>query len=170
MEGDLIWELRRLLAWSGGTIADVTQTLELRGIELDAPARALLQEEVEALVSDLALLTAVLNHQLDWDRAYERLLAGEIPPLGDAEAEDEEEEDEVVTPELDEVIDDPVLAADDDEDAEAAPAVSEDLGEFTDEEEVEDDADVPFLEDEDDDEFDETEIEGLRDEGDVDDR
>ena len=93
MEGDLIWELRRLLAWSGGTIADVTQTLELRGIELDAPARALLQEEVEALVSDLALLTAVLNHQLDWDRAYERLRAGEIPPLGDAEAEDEDEDD-----------------------------------------------------------------------------
>jgi hypothetical protein len=93
VEGDLIWELRRLLAWSGGTIADVTQTLELRGIELDAPARALLQEEVEALVSDLALLTAVLNHQLDWDRAYERLLAGEIPPFGDAEAEDEDEDD-----------------------------------------------------------------------------
>ncbi len=69
------------------------------------------------------------------------------------------------------MIDDPVLAADDDEDpAEPGPAVSEDLGEFTDEEEVEDDADVPFLEDEDDDEFDETEIEGLPDEGDVDDR
>ncbi|WP_372781748.1 TIGR02300 family protein [Phenylobacterium sp.] len=89
----------------------------------------------------------------------------------DAEAEEEEEEEEeVVTPELDEVIDDPVLAADDDEDAEPAPAVSEDLGEFTDEEEVEDDADVPFLEDDDEDEFDETEIEGLPDEGDVDDR
>jgi uncharacterized protein (TIGR02300 family) len=85
--------------------------------------------------------------------------------LGDAEAEEDEEE-EVVTPELDEVIDDPVLAADDDEDAaEPGPAVSEDLGEFTDEEEVEDDADVPFLEDEDDDEFDETEIEGLPGEG-----
>ena len=93
MDGDLIWELRRLLAWSGGTIADVTQTLELRGVELDATSRALLQEEVEALVSDLALLTAVLNHQLDWDRAYERLLAGEIPPLRDAEAEDEDEDD-----------------------------------------------------------------------------
>ena len=84
----------------------------------------------------------------------------------DAEAEDEdEEEEEVVTPELDEVIDDPVLAADDDDDAEPAPAVSEDLGEFTDEEEVEDDADVPFLEEDEDDEFDETEIEGLPGEG-----
>ena len=83
----------------------------------------------------------------------------------DTESEDEDEEEEVVTPELDEVIDDPVLAADDDEDAEAAPAVSEDLGEFTDEEEVEDDADVPFLEEDEDDEFDETEIEGLPGEG-----
>ena len=82
---------------------------------------------------------------------------------------DDEDEEEVVTPELDEVIDDPVLAADDDEDAaEAGPAVSEDLGEFTDEEEVEDDADVPFLEEDDDDEFDETEIEGLPGEGDDD--
>ena len=72
-----------------------------------------------------------------------------------------------VTPELDEVIDDPALAADDDddEDAEPAPAVSEDLGEFTDEEEAEDDADVPFLEEDEDDEFDETEIEGLPGEG-----
>jgi len=93
VEGDLVWELRRLLAWSGGTIADVTQTLELRGLELDATARALLQEEVDALVNDLALLTAVLSHRLDWDRAYERLLAGEIPPFGDAEAEDEDEDD-----------------------------------------------------------------------------
>ena len=83
----------------------------------------------------------------------------------DTDAEDEDEEEEVVTPELDEVIDDPVLAADDDEDAEPAPAVSEDLGEFTDEEEVEDDADVPFLEEDEDDEFDETEIEGLPGEG-----
>ena len=61
-----------------------------------------------------------------------------------------------------------MLAADDDEDAEPAPAVSEDLGEFTDEEEVEDDADVPFLEEDEDDEFDETEIEGLPGEGDDD--
>ena len=83
----------------------------------------------------------------------------------DKDAEDEDEEEEVVTPELDEVIDDPVLAADEDEDAEPAPAVSEDLGEFTDEEEVEDDADVPFLEEDEDDEFDETEIEGLPGEG-----
>ena len=48
--------------------------------------------------------------------------------------------------------------------------MSDDLAEFTDDEEVEDDADVPFLEDEDDDEFDDSEIEGLPDEGDADDR
>lgn len=78
--------------------------------------------------------------------------------------EDEEEEDEVVTPELDEVVDEPPLVTDDDEDgADAAPPVSEDLGEFTDDEDVEDDADVPFLEDDDEDDFDESEIEGLPD-------
>jgi uncharacterized protein (TIGR02300 family) len=96
----------------------------------------------------------------------ERDEGAEDQVLDPAEAEEEdEEEDEVVTPELDEVIDDPVLAADDDDEAEPAPAVSEDLGEFTDEEEVEDDADVPFLEEDDEDEFDETEIEGLPGEG-----
>ena len=84
------------------------------------------------------------------------------------ESDDEDEEEEVVTPELDEVVNEPPLSTDDDDDtAEPAP-VSEDLGEFTDEEEVEDDADVPFLEDEDEDEFDETEIDGLPGEGDDD--
>lgn len=86
------------------------------------------------------------------------------------ETDEDEEEEEAVTPELDEVVDTPPLATDDDDDdgdAEA-PAVSEDLGEFTDEEEEADDADVPFLEDEDEDEFDETEIDGLPGEGDDD--
>ena len=84
---------------------------------------------------------------------------------------EEDEEDEVVTPELDEVADEVPLVTDDDDDAaEPGPAVSEDLGEFTDDEEVEDDADVPFLEEDDDDDFDDSEIEGLPDEGDVDDR
>ena len=85
------------------------------------------------------------------------------------ETDEDEEEDEAVTPELDAVVDDPPLSADDDDDGDAeAPAVSEDLGEFTDEEEEADDADVPFLEDEDEDEFDETEIDGLPGEGDDD--
>ena len=87
------------------------------------------------------------------------------------ETDEEEEEEEVVTPELDEVVNEPPLATDDDDDGvdEPGPAsVSEDLGEFTDEEEEADDADVPFLEDEDEDEFDETEIDGLPGEGDDD--
>jgi uncharacterized protein (TIGR02300 family) len=81
------------------------------------------------------------------------------------ETDEDEEEEDAVTPELDEVVNDPTLAGDvdDDDDAVEPAAVSEDLGEFTDEEEVEDDADVPFLEDEDDDDFDESEIEGLPD-------
>jgi uncharacterized protein (TIGR02300 family) len=85
--------------------------------------------------------------------------------------EDEDEEDEVITPELDEVVDEPPLVTDDEDDdtAEPAPAVTEDLGEFADEEEVEDDADVPFLEEDEDEEFDETEIEGLPEEGGIDD-
>lgn len=83
--------------------------------------------------------------------------------LGD---EAEGEEDEAATPELDEVVDEPL--ADDDEDA-AEPGVgpaSDDLGEFSDDEEVEAD-DVPFLE-EDEDDFDDSEIDGLPGEGDDD--
>jgi len=81
--------------------------------------------------------------------------------LGD-EAEGEEED--AATPELDEVVDEP-LAGDEDEDA-AEPGVgkeSDDLGEFSDDEEVEAD-DVPFLE-EDEDDFDDSEIDGLPGEG-----
>jgi uncharacterized protein (TIGR02300 family) len=87
----------------------------------------------------------------------------------EVDAEEDEEEEDVVTPELDEVVDEPPLVTDEDEEAgDVAPPVSEDLGEFTEEEEVEDDADVPFLEDEDEDDFDETEIDGLPDAGDDD--
>lgn len=81
---------------------------------------------------------------------------------GETDAEDEEES----APELDEVADEPPLGGDDDEDA-AEPAggpAGEDLGEFAEDEEVEAD-EVPFLE-EDEDDFDDTEIEGLPDEGD----
>jgi len=111
-------------------------------------------------------------HEFDPDEAVRnrRVRARTIVPDPD-EAEDQvveketddEEEEEAVTPELDEVVNDPTLVSDDEDDDSAEPAaVSEDLGEFTDEEEVEDDADVPFLEDEDDD-FYESEIEGLPD-------
>jgi uncharacterized protein (TIGR02300 family) len=80
---------------------------------------------------------------------------------GDEAENEEEEEEDAVTPELDEVVDEPPLSTDDEDVADPAAPVSEDLGEFTDDEEVEDDADVPFLEDEEEDEFDDTEIEGL---------
>jgi uncharacterized protein (TIGR02300 family) len=106
-----------------------------------------------------------------------RVRARAVTPEPEAEEEREdqvlepveadEEEEEVVTPELDAVVDDPPIAGDDDEDDTAEPGVSpvtEDLGEFTEDEEVEDDADVPFLE-EDEDDFDDAEIEGLPGEG-----
>jgi len=79
-----------------------------------------------------------------------------------------EEEEEVAAPELDEPVDEP-LAGDEDEEAVepgAGPA-SEDLGEFSDEEDLEEADDVPFLE-EDEDDFDDSEIDGLPDEGDED--
>jgi len=89
--------------------------------------------------------------------------------VAEKETDEDEEEEEAVTPELDEVADEPPLSTDDDDtDEPAAGAVSEDLGEFTDDEEVEDADDVPFLEDEDEDDFDESEIEGLPDDGDDD--
>ena len=75
-----------------------------------------------------------------------------------------------MTPELDAVIDEPILAADeDDEDGEPVAAPEDELAGFQEEDELEDedDAGVPFLEDEDeDDDFVETEIDGLPGEGD----
>ena len=81
---------------------------------------------------------------------------------------DEDEEDDVKTPEIDEADDEPPISTDDDDTDEPVKAgVSEDLGEFSDEEDVDDSEDVPFLEDEDeDDDFDESEIEGLPDDDD----
>lgn len=90
--------------------------------------------------------------------------------VAEKDADEDEEEDEAVTPELDEVVDEPPLSTDDDDGADepGAGSVSEDLGEFTDDEDAEADDDVPFLEDEDDDDFDDSEIEGLPGEGDED--
>ena len=113
-------------------------------------------------------------HDFDPDEAVRnrRVRARSIVPeaveaedqVVEKENDEDEEEEDIVTPELDEVVNDPTLGVvDDDDDAAEPAAVSEDLGEFSDEEEVEDDADVPFLEDEDDDDFDESEIEGLPD-------
>lgn len=94
-----------------------------------------------------------------------------LPPEADEERVDQvasdeldgDEEEDEKTPELDEAVNDPVLVADDDDDTEATPAApADELAGFSeDEEALEDDADVPFLEDEDDDEFDDSEIDGL---------
>lgn len=82
---------------------------------------------------------------------------------GAADSDEDEEDDEAVTPELDEVADEPPLVSDDDDDAAEPPAgETEGLSEFSeDDEEVEDADDVPFLEEDEDDDFDDSEIEGL---------
>jgi uncharacterized protein (TIGR02300 family) len=85
-------------------------------------------------------------------------------PAADVEDGFEAEPDEA--PELDAVVDDPPLSADDDDDVEpdaAAPAPGEGLGvDFADEDDIEEaeDDEVPFIEDEDD-AFPEDEIDGL---------
>jgi len=85
---------------------------------------------------------------------------------GKAEDGDEEEE-EVATPELDEVADEPLVGDDDEDGGESTGAGADELGEFSDDEDVEDADDVPFLE-EDEDDFDDSEIDGLPEEGDDD--
>lgn len=119
-------------------------------------------------------------HEFDPDEAVRnrRVRARTIVPdddqvedqVADKDADEDEEEDEAVTPELDEVVDEPPLVTDDDDTADepGAGAVSEDLGEFTDDDAEAEDDDVPFLEDEDEDDFDDSEIEGLPGEGDDD--
>jgi len=81
---------------------------------------------------------------------------------------DEEEEEDVGAPALDEAVDEVVLVGDDDEaDDEGVAAHEDELAGFSEDEEgLDDEADVPFLEDDDDDDFDDSEIEGLPDEDD----
>lgn len=81
-------------------------------------------------------------------------------PDPDADGFEDEVDD---TPEVDEVVADPVETDEDvDDPTDATPAPADDLGvDFAEEEELEEEAeDVPFLEDEDEDDFDD-EIEGL---------
>lgn len=90
-DGELLWELRRLIAWSGGTIADVAWALEARGAELDPTARRLLQDELEAVEVDLATAGLYLADPIDWDSEFGSLLDGEVAPLDDLpDAEDDE--------------------------------------------------------------------------------
>lgn len=91
-----------------------------------------------------------------------------------AASEDEDEEPEIITPEIDEVVVDDTLIVDEDEDLDpadparvGAPGDTVDM-DIEDADLVDDDADdVPFLEDEDDTDFDE-EIDGLPGENDED--
>jgi hypothetical protein len=91
--GELVWELRRLIAWSGGAIADVARALETRGPDLDENARALLQDELAALGVDLATLNVHLADPVDWDREFECLLAGEVAPFDDFAADEDDDSD-----------------------------------------------------------------------------
>jgi hypothetical protein len=87
-DDELLWELRRLLASSGGTIADVAHALERRGEDVDGEGRALLQDEVGAIEVDIAVLKALLSEPVDWDAESKRLLAGEVPPFEDDGVDD----------------------------------------------------------------------------------
>lgn len=88
---------------------------------------------------------------------------------GKASSNDDEDEDDEPAPDVEEVADEvPIVASEDEDDAEPTPAGADDLGEFSDDEELDDTDDVPFLVGDDDD-FDDTEIDGLPGEGDSDD-
>jgi hypothetical protein len=92
-DDELIWELRRLLASSGGTIADVAHALERRARHVDRKGRDLLEDEVRAVEVDIAILKTLLSEPVDWDSECKRLLAGEIPPFED-EVVDDDNDDE----------------------------------------------------------------------------
>jgi hypothetical protein len=90
-DGELIWELRRLIAWSGGTIADIAQALETRGADLDMTARELLEDELAALDVDLATVHVHLAERVDWDSELECLLAGEVARFDDVENDENDD-------------------------------------------------------------------------------
>ncbi len=93
-DGELALELRRLLAWSGGAIADVARALETRGAELDESARDVLREEIDALIADVDTLNLYLAEPVDWNTEFGCLLAGEIAPFEDPVADEDEETDD----------------------------------------------------------------------------
>jgi hypothetical protein len=92
--GELVWELRRLIAWSGGTLADVAQALETRAADLDENARELLNDELAALEVDLATLTVHLADPVDWDTELGCLLAGEVAPFDDRVGDEDDQNDD----------------------------------------------------------------------------
>jgi len=93
-DNELVWELRRLIASSGGTIADVALALEQRGDELDRKGRRLLHDEVLAIDVDLAALKTLLSESIDWDTECKRLLADEVPPFEDPIADEYDNDDD----------------------------------------------------------------------------
>lgn len=93
-DDQLLWELRRLLASSGGTIADVADALERRGDGVDRAGRELLQDEVGSIEADIAVLKVLLSDPVDWDTESERLLAGEVPPFEGPVVDEDDDEDE----------------------------------------------------------------------------
>ncbi len=92
-DGELVWELRRLIAGSGGTIADVVRALEARGAELDVQGRDLLNDEVAALEVDIATLKLQLADPVDWDGELGSLLDGEVAPFDERGGEEDDEND-----------------------------------------------------------------------------
>jgi len=103
------------------------------------------------------------GHDFDPDEAVRtRRVRARAAPVG------RDIEDEAVTPELDAAVDDPVLEVDD-EDGEVIAPPEDDLAAFQEEDDLDDeDAGVPFLEDEEDD-FDDADLDGLPGEGGPDD-
>ncbi|MGN6871148.1 MAG: hypothetical protein ACTHMY_22365 [Solirubrobacteraceae bacterium] len=93
-EEELLWELRRLLASSGGTIADVAHALERRGDDIDRKGRELLKDEVGTIEMDIAMLKVLLSDSVDWDQESRRLLEGGVPPFEDRVVDDDHDDDE----------------------------------------------------------------------------
>lgn len=91
---ELIWKVRQLIAWSGGTIADVARALETRVADLDENARELLRDDVAAIDVDLEALNVLLAESVDWDSEFEWLLAGEVAPFDDPAGREDDEDDE----------------------------------------------------------------------------
>lgn len=91
---ELVWELRRLLASSGGTIADVARALERRPDDVDRRGRELLHDEVLTIEMDLAMLKVLLSDPVDWDAESRRLIAGEVPPFEGPGVDEDDDEDE----------------------------------------------------------------------------
>lgn len=94
VDEELLWELRRLLTSSGGTLADVAHALERRGDDIDRRGRELLKDEVGAIEMDIAMLKVLLSDSVDWDQESKRLLEGGVPPFEDRVVDDDHDDDE----------------------------------------------------------------------------